>query len=532
MVYNDLNGDGSNDGGTDPGLAGWTINVLDSSNNIVATTTSAADGTYSFTDLPVQAVHDPGGHSSPAGSSPSRPTRREPTRFPAAERRLHGPRLRQLPARERLRQRLQRPQRQRQPGSGRAGPGGLDRERGRCRATTWSPRPSPTPAGTTRSRTSAPARSPSHEVVQAGWIITQPTNPSYYSFTSTSGVNVVGGIFGNFHTITVSGNVYNDLNGNGLQERGEPGLQGWTVDLEDCSGNILATVLTDASGNYAFTGVGAGIYQVAQVVQTNWVQTQPLYPTVYSFTTQSGHNLNALIFGDHASPALNPVRRDRQRPGRLLRDRHVEHGGRRVQRHQPGRPDRRTAAATRPRRPGPSPAVGQHSATTSTSPTAASRSTRRPHRSPCTTAARAWAPRTSTSRSWSPSPRAAGPRAATAGSAGSSWATSRSPAASSRSCSATLPPGNFVDADGVLLIVAHGGGSPVQWARRPAPPTASGRLDRHARPERLDRPGLAADVDHDHDPEGDHAHRREPAVLAARGVQPGQPGEQQPRTAA
>ena len=59
--------------------------------------------------------------SRPAGSSPSRPTRRERTRFPAAQRRLHRPRLRQLPARQRFRQRLQRPQRQRQPGSGRPG---------------------------------------------------------------------------------------------------------------------------------------------------------------------------------------------------------------------------------------------------------------------------------------------------------------------------------------------------------------------------------------------------------------------------
>ena len=43
------------------------------------------------------------------------------------------------------------------------------------------------------------------------------------------------------------------------------------------------------------------------MVPTGWVQTQPLYPTVYSFTTSSGMNLAALVFGDHASPALNPI---------------------------------------------------------------------------------------------------------------------------------------------------------------------------------------------------------------------------------
>jgi hypothetical protein len=45
---------------------------------------------------------------------------------------------------------------------------------------------------------------------------------------------------------------------------------------------------------------------VGEVVQTNWVQTQPLYPTVYTFTGKSGHNLSSLVFGDHASPALSP----------------------------------------------------------------------------------------------------------------------------------------------------------------------------------------------------------------------------------
>jgi hypothetical protein len=70
---------------------------------------------------------------------------------------------------------------------------------------------------------------------------------------------------------------------------------------------VLATVLTDSKGNYSFTGVGGGSYEVAEVVQPNWVQTQPGYPTVYSFTTQSGGNLSALVFGDHASPALSPT---------------------------------------------------------------------------------------------------------------------------------------------------------------------------------------------------------------------------------
>ena len=37
------------------------------------------------------------------------------------------------------------------------------------------------------------------------------------------------------------------------------------------------------------------------------MQTQPLYPTVYSFTAKSGHEPERLNFGDHFAPALNPL---------------------------------------------------------------------------------------------------------------------------------------------------------------------------------------------------------------------------------
>ena len=108
--------------------------------------------------------------------------------------------------------------------------------------------------------------------------------------------------------IILKGNVYNDQDGNGFRGGSEPGLSVWTVNLLDSSGDVLGSVLTDASGNYKFSGVGLdSSYQVAETVLAGWVQTQPLYPTVYSFTAQSGHNLNALNFGDHSAPALNAL---------------------------------------------------------------------------------------------------------------------------------------------------------------------------------------------------------------------------------
>ena len=65
-------------------------------------------------------------------------------------------------------------------------------------------------------------------------------------------------------------------------------------------------MLTDSSGNYKFSGIALrSSYEVAEAAPTGWVQTQPLYPTVYSFTATTSQILSALNFGDHAATALN-----------------------------------------------------------------------------------------------------------------------------------------------------------------------------------------------------------------------------------
>lgn len=62
---------------------------------------------------------------------------------------------------------------------------------------------------------------------------------------------------------TVGDLVWNDLDGDGLQDAGEPGLPGVTVTLSDAAGAPLGTTVTDASGWFQFGGLCAGSYQVA-----------------------------------------------------------------------------------------------------------------------------------------------------------------------------------------------------------------------------------------------------------------------------
>ncbi|MCB8975991.1 MAG: carboxypeptidase regulatory-like domain-containing protein [Ardenticatenaceae bacterium] len=52
FVWYDLNNDGIQDGGSESGLYNVTVNLYDGGDNFITTTTTLADGSYSFTDLP------------------------------------------------------------------------------------------------------------------------------------------------------------------------------------------------------------------------------------------------------------------------------------------------------------------------------------------------------------------------------------------------------------------------------------------------------------------------------------------------
>ena len=66
-------------------------------------------------------------------------------------------------------------------------------------------------------------------------------------------------------TVSIDGQVYQDF-------APWTGLQGWCVQL---SGPVSGSVVTDASGNYAFTGLPAGTYTVCEVLQATWRESFP-----------------------------------------------------------------------------------------------------------------------------------------------------------------------------------------------------------------------------------------------------------------
>ena len=153
------------------------------------------------------------------------------------------------------------------------------------------------------------------EQLQRGWTETSPAAPGTYSVTPKSGSNQTGPLFGNFQLVNVSGSIYNDLSGSGIRSNFDPPLAGWTVDLLSSQGKVVSSTTTDKNGNYSFSSVGIGSYQVSEVIPSGYVQTQPQASVKYRFNTQSGQNVSGLVFGDHRGTILTQSASGSTTPG-------------------------------------------------------------------------------------------------------------------------------------------------------------------------------------------------------------------------
>ncbi len=69
--------------------------------------------------------------------------------------------------------------------------------------------------------------------------------------------------------------VWFDTDQDGVQDDGEPGVEGVTVELLDDSGTVVATTTTDADGLYLFSGLTPGDYQVRFVLGDGQAFTVP-----------------------------------------------------------------------------------------------------------------------------------------------------------------------------------------------------------------------------------------------------------------
>ncbi|MDD4448261.1 MAG: SdrD B-like domain-containing protein, partial [Methanothrix sp.] len=74
--------------------------------------------------------------------------------------------------------------------------------------------------------------------------------------------------------LSISGMVFNDLNGDGLRTNDEPVLPGWETILTQDGKEILRTA-ADNEGRYSFQNLASGQYTVVVINQSGWNLTHP-----------------------------------------------------------------------------------------------------------------------------------------------------------------------------------------------------------------------------------------------------------------
>ena len=274
-VYLDQNRDKTKDSGDIP-QSGITVNLVDASGTVVATTTTDADGNYSFTGLgdgtytvqvdktgplaSTEQTEDPSGN----GDSRSQAitfTRSDPdvtnVNFGYAEDyTVSGTVYYDKDRSETLNNG--------EPGFGGVTVNLLD-EAGATVATTT------TKADGTYSFAKLPAGKYTVKVEPSDLLkkLEQTEDPDGTK-DHTSGVvqvnhdnpSVQNVNFGYATNYTIKGTIYRDADCSESLEDGEKLYQGVTVDLLDASGNVVATTTTDAHGAYAFTNLEEGTYKV------------------------------------------------------------------------------------------------------------------------------------------------------------------------------------------------------------------------------------------------------------------------------
>lgn len=110
------------------------------------------------------------------------------------------------------------------------------------------------------------------------------STPSLAPTTLAAGGSDLAQDAGFYRPVTIGNLVFEDMDGDGAYDAGEPGISGITVTLRDQSGAVVQTVVTDGSGTYTFT-VRPGTYAVSFTAPAPYVASTPALTAI---TLRSG----------------------------------------------------------------------------------------------------------------------------------------------------------------------------------------------------------------------------------------------------
>lgn len=146
------------------------------------------------------------------------------------------------------------------------------------------------------------------QVLPAGWNLS-PMHDISQTVSVNAGSASTAPDFANFTVLngSIRGVVWNDLNRNGIRDTTisgtftEPGLSGWSVFLDLNRSTVRETgeplTMTNASGEYTFTDLQVGDYEVRELLPIGW-ESAPTFDVVQTVTVFSG---TESIAGDFAN---------------------------------------------------------------------------------------------------------------------------------------------------------------------------------------------------------------------------------------
>ena len=286
-IYRDDNRSNSLNGG-EAGYPAQTVQLLDKDGSVIATTTTDANGNYSFDNLPdgtysvkvvkdgaltdLEQTEDPDGTkdsaSEPIVLSEDNPTKKNvnfgyvPDYFIKGTIYRDGNRSGALDTDEKLYEGVT--------------VNLVDADGNVVAATT-------TDANGNYSFDKLPAGTYSIKVVQDGTIagLEQTGDPDATKDNASEPITLNNDNpsktdvnFGYVNNNSLSGTVYRDDSRNGDQDGTEPGYSGVTVQLLDKDGQVIATTTTDANGNYSFSKLPDGTYSVKVVKDGELADTE------------------------------------------------------------------------------------------------------------------------------------------------------------------------------------------------------------------------------------------------------------------
>ncbi|MEK7263672.1 MAG: FG-GAP-like repeat-containing protein [Bacteroidota bacterium] len=98
------------------------------------------------------------------------------------------------------------------------------------------------------------------------------------------------------NTGSISGLVFNDLNGNGVRDNNDvTGITNWRIYL---TGNVNDSTFTDNLGKFNFGSLPSGTYYLRQVVQEGWYRTLPANTDTITISLSSAQNDTGRNFGN------------------------------------------------------------------------------------------------------------------------------------------------------------------------------------------------------------------------------------------